>query len=295
MTRVFASPCMASREPITPRSVKPSAASVLGIRPRMTTRLPTRAEILDLLGSDARPMHVREIASRLRVSEVDYLGLERLLDSLSLEGVLTARPGSRFKLVAEGRSGERDGRGRDNEARGPADGAPARVRLRGQPQPGHERRRRLRPAGCAGRRPARRQGARPHPGPQRPGRRGRGRDHSRARHQARGRHAAPQGQERLARAGRHPHARAHRPAPGHRRRSPAATAATTATRSSSPSRAGPSRATRTPRGASSRCWGAPGRCRSRRPRSWCSRASASRTPPKRSPRPRPSAKRCPRR
>ena len=54
----------------------------------MTTRLPTRAEILDLLGSDARPMHVREIASRLRVSEVDYLGLERLLDSLSLEGVL---------------------------------------------------------------------------------------------------------------------------------------------------------------------------------------------------------------
>src|ERR1700743_830740 len=69
----------------------------------MPTRLPTRAEILDLLGSDHRPMHVREIASRLRVSEVDYLGLERLLDSLSLEGVLSARPGPRFKL-----SGGRD-------------------------------------------------------------------------------------------------------------------------------------------------------------------------------------------
>src|ERR1700722_11830606 len=68
----------------------------------MTTRLPTRAEILDLLGSDERPMHVREIASRLRVSEVDHLGLERLLDSLSLEGVLSARPGPRFKLTEDG-------------------------------------------------------------------------------------------------------------------------------------------------------------------------------------------------
>jgi ribonuclease R len=81
----------------------------------MSTRLPTRAEILDLLGSDERPMHLREIASRLRVSDVDHLGLERLLDSLSLEGVLTARPGSRFRLT-EGngergirRSAEREG------------------------------------------------------------------------------------------------------------------------------------------------------------------------------------------
>ncbi len=65
----------------------------------MTMRLPTRAEILDLLGTDSRPLHVREIASRLSVSEVDYLGLERLLDNLSLEGVLSARPGSRFKLT----------------------------------------------------------------------------------------------------------------------------------------------------------------------------------------------------
>ncbi len=81
----------------------------------MPTRLPTRAEILDVLGSDERPMHVREIASRLRVSDVDHLGLERLLDSLSLEGVLTARPGSRFRLTAGNgergisRSPEREG------------------------------------------------------------------------------------------------------------------------------------------------------------------------------------------
>jgi ribonuclease R len=47
-------------------------------------------------------MHLRDIASRLRVSEVDHLGLERLLDSLSLEGVLSARPGPRFELSEGG-------------------------------------------------------------------------------------------------------------------------------------------------------------------------------------------------
>ncbi len=78
----------------------------------MTTRLPTRADILELLGSDTRPLHAREIASRLRVSEVDYLSLQRLLDDLSFEGVLAARPGQRFKLstpTAQSRGTEREG------------------------------------------------------------------------------------------------------------------------------------------------------------------------------------------
>ncbi|MDP9033848.1 MAG: ribonuclease R [Myxococcota bacterium] len=64
----------------------------------MASRLPTRAEILELLGSEARPLHVREIAARLRMSEVDYLALQRLLDGLSLEGVLASRPGHRFDV-----------------------------------------------------------------------------------------------------------------------------------------------------------------------------------------------------
>ncbi len=57
-------------------------------------------------------MHLREIASRLRISEVDYLGLQRLLDNLSLEGVLTARPGQRFNLSSSptrASGSERDG------------------------------------------------------------------------------------------------------------------------------------------------------------------------------------------
>jgi ribonuclease R len=78
----------------------------------MPSRLPTRAEILELLGSDSRPLHAREIAARLNVSEVDYLGLQRLLDNLSFEGVLMTRPGQRFKLstrTAGVRGAEREG------------------------------------------------------------------------------------------------------------------------------------------------------------------------------------------
>ena len=80
--------------------------------PPMATRLPTRAEILDLLGAESQPMHAREIASRLRVSEADYLGLQRLLDDLGFQGVLAARPGQRFKLsgkTATSRGAEREG------------------------------------------------------------------------------------------------------------------------------------------------------------------------------------------
>lgn len=69
------------------------------MRPKMAPRLPTRTEVLELLDSEPRPMHAREIAARLRVSEVDYLGLQKLLDDLSFEGVLAARPGQRFKLT----------------------------------------------------------------------------------------------------------------------------------------------------------------------------------------------------
>src|ERR1700716_4588573 len=80
--------------------------------PQMAPRLPPRTEILELPGSETRPMHAREIAARLRVSEVDYLGLQRLLDDLSFEGVLAMRPGQRFKLstrAAGVRGAEREG------------------------------------------------------------------------------------------------------------------------------------------------------------------------------------------
>jgi ribonuclease R len=75
-------------------------------------RLPTKKEILELLESETRPLHAREIASRLKVSEADYLGLQRLLDDLGFEGILSARPGQRFRVsvkTAGARGAEREG------------------------------------------------------------------------------------------------------------------------------------------------------------------------------------------
>ncbi len=173
----------------------------------------TRSEVLELLGSEAEPMHAREIARRLRVSDVDYLGLQRLLVDLSFEGVLARRPGQGgFKIAP------RSAQARGAEREGLLTVHPRRLRLRGEPR--RRRGRRVRPAGGVGRRDARRpregasalaRGART---------RGRGHPDPRARAQARRRDAAAQGQERVARAGRHARARAHRPAARHRRGRP---------------------------------------------------------------------------
>jgi ribonuclease R len=78
----------------------------------MAMRLPTKTEVLELLESESRPLHAREIGARLKVSEADYLGLQRLLDDLSFEGVLATRPGRRFKLSSSttgARGAERQG------------------------------------------------------------------------------------------------------------------------------------------------------------------------------------------
>ena len=80
--------------------------------PLMAKRLPSRNDVLEVFGGDSRPLHTREIATRLAVSEADYLGLQRMLDDLSFEGVLSARPGQKFHLsqrTAASRGAERDG------------------------------------------------------------------------------------------------------------------------------------------------------------------------------------------
>jgi ribonuclease R len=78
----------------------------------MATRLPTQAQILELLESETRPLHAREIASKLNVSEADYLGFQRLLDNLGFEGVLSTRPGQKFRVsprTSSSRGSEREG------------------------------------------------------------------------------------------------------------------------------------------------------------------------------------------
>ncbi|HEY8073016.1 MAG TPA: ribonuclease R, partial [Labilithrix sp.] len=72
----------------------------------MRQRLPTRNEVLDLLGAEDGPMHARQIAERLDVKEAAYGGLLRLLDDLVFDGVLTVRGGQRFKIDTK-RAGKR--------------------------------------------------------------------------------------------------------------------------------------------------------------------------------------------
>ena len=103
-----------------------------------------------MLESENRPLHAREIAARMRVSEADYLGLQRLLDDLSFEGVLSTRAGQHFKVspkTAGARGAERQGL---------LTVQPARLRLRREPR--RRGRRRLHPARGDARRDARRHG-----------------------------------------------------------------------------------------------------------------------------------------
>jgi ribonuclease R len=76
----------------------------------MAVRLPTQTEILQLLESETRPLHAREIANRLKISEADYLGLQRLLDNLSFEGILSTRPGQKFRVSKQTGSSRGDER-----------------------------------------------------------------------------------------------------------------------------------------------------------------------------------------
>lgn len=85
---------------IGPESDAPLEGQTSTTTPAPRPRLPSRTDILDLLGAESHPLHAREIAARLRVSEVDYLALQRLLDDLSFQGVLAAR-GQRFKLTSK--------------------------------------------------------------------------------------------------------------------------------------------------------------------------------------------------
>ncbi len=68
----------------------------------MSKSLPSRADVLKLLGNGDRAIHAREIAQQLGVDDGKYQGLLRLLDNLVFDGVLTARDGHKFKLTTRG-------------------------------------------------------------------------------------------------------------------------------------------------------------------------------------------------
>jgi ribonuclease R len=68
-----------------------------------------RDDVMNLLASQRRAMHVNEIATRLGVAAGAYAGLQRLLDDLSYDGSVLALSGQRFSL--SGRQVEQRGVG----------------------------------------------------------------------------------------------------------------------------------------------------------------------------------------
>jgi ribonuclease R len=61
-------------------------------------RLARRDDVLSLLASERRALHVNEIATRLNVSAGQYAALHRMLDDLGYDGSIVALSGQRFRL-----------------------------------------------------------------------------------------------------------------------------------------------------------------------------------------------------
>jgi ribonuclease R len=78
----------------------------------MSSRLPSRSDVLRFLASDNRPFHAKEIASQFDVGEASYHALLALLDNLAFDGAVIARDGHKFKI------GRQTGRGRGEEREG---------------------------------------------------------------------------------------------------------------------------------------------------------------------------------
>ena len=67
----------------------------------MTALRPARRDdVLNLLASQRRALHVNEIAQRLGVEAGAYVALHRLLDDLAYDGSIVALPGQRFRLTS---------------------------------------------------------------------------------------------------------------------------------------------------------------------------------------------------
>jgi ribonuclease R len=66
----------------------------------MSKPLPARAEIIGILAGAERPLHSREIASRLGVAEGSWVRLSELLDQLCFDGSIQRVAGQRFRTHA---------------------------------------------------------------------------------------------------------------------------------------------------------------------------------------------------
>ena len=74
--------------------------------------LPRREAILELLNSQTRALHAREIAARLHVEEAAYPSFLRVLSDLATTGVISPHAGQRFRSkpgATAGREVSREG------------------------------------------------------------------------------------------------------------------------------------------------------------------------------------------
>src|SRR5437899_12511754 len=78
----------------------------------MSSRLPSRSDVLRFLASDNRAFHAKEMAKEFDVGDSSYHALLAMLDNLAFDGLVVARDGHKFKLgkpSARGRGEEREG------------------------------------------------------------------------------------------------------------------------------------------------------------------------------------------
>ena len=68
----------------------------------MAPPLPSRGDIVSTLAESPRPLHAREVATRLGVAEGSYPRLLELLDQLSFDGTIRRQAGNRFKAQRHG-------------------------------------------------------------------------------------------------------------------------------------------------------------------------------------------------
>src|SRR5262245_59097813 len=72
----------------------------------MAAPLPSRGDIVRTLADAGKPLHAREIGTRLSVSEGSYSRLLELLEQLSFDGTIRRLAGHRFRADRVERGGD---------------------------------------------------------------------------------------------------------------------------------------------------------------------------------------------
>src|SRR5262249_7025382 len=84
-----------------PEAARRMADVLLPVEMTAAPRPARRDDVMNLLASQRRALHVNEIATRLGVEAGAYTALHRLLDDLAYDGSIVALTGQRFRLSSK--------------------------------------------------------------------------------------------------------------------------------------------------------------------------------------------------